>query len=147
MLIGSGAATGGTGGAVTVSVGSGTSGAGGAASVLAGRSTIRTGGSLVLMSGEGTQTSSGSVGDSQRERRRGRRERDARVQLGHIEDGQQRALMLAWVIGRWARRSDQLDGRLGHIGAGVVRGGGQEHGDGRQHRGGRRRRHDRRAAI
>ena len=46
--VGSGAATGGRGGMVSISVGSGTSGSGGAVSVLSGRSTVTTGGALSL---------------------------------------------------------------------------------------------------
>ena len=45
LFVGSGVATGGCGGMVSISVGNGTSGSGGGVSVLSGRSTVNSGGS------------------------------------------------------------------------------------------------------
>ncbi|CAK9114643.1 Alanine--tRNA ligase (Alanyl-tRNA synthetase) (AlaRS) [Durusdinium trenchii] len=55
------AVSGGTGGAITMSVGSGTSGAGGSVALTAGTTSALTGGSVSLTTGDGSATSSGHV--------------------------------------------------------------------------------------
>ena len=87
MLIGSGAATGGAGGAVSVTVGSGNTGAGGVLTLAAGESTVSTGGAVTLTSGaRGRPRTSGDVTVATAAAAHGRRVGHARAELGNVGD-------------------------------------------------------------
>ena len=101
LFLGSGVATGGRGGMVSISVGSGTSGSGGAVSMLSGRSTVHTGGALSLESGEGHGDRQRPHLDSHCELRHGWRERAPGVQLWLGRRREQRRFVSRFGRGYW----------------------------------------------